>query len=277
MSNNHSPKMHETWLELLNQEFRKPYMQSLREFLIQEKLKNKVVYPPNEETFRALRLTGVDDVKVVILGQDPYHGRSQADGLAFSVQKRIKLPPSLRNIFKEIEDDLGLDSPKHGDLSFLAEQGVLLLNSVLTVNEGDPASHANRGWEAFTDKIVEILDHKKNIVFMLWGGYAQKKASKISKESHCILKATHPSPLSAHRGFFGCRHFSKANEYLELNGLNPIKWTKIKTQSPHFGNFYSLKEGSGWYFHSSHLRELFQFAFLGHCKFLTLLHKYFLT
>ena len=226
MSNNHSPKMHETWLELLNQEFRKPYMQSLREFLIQEKLKNKVVYPPNEQTFRALRLTGVDDVKVVILGQDPYHGRSQADGLAFSVQKGIKLPPSLRNIFKEIEDDLGLDSPKHGDLSFLAEQGVLLLNSVLTVNEGDPASHANRGWEAFTDKIVEILDHKKNIVFMLWGGYAQKKASKISKESHCILKATHPSPLSAHRGFFGCRHFSKANEYLVLNGLNPIKWTK---------------------------------------------------
>ena len=225
MSNNHSPKMHETWLELLNQEFRKPYMQSLREFLIQEKLKNKVVYPPNEETFRALRLTGVDDVKVVILGQDPYHGRSQADGLAFSVQKGIKLPPSLRNIFKEIEDDLGVDSPKHGDLSFLAEQGVLLLNSVLTVNEGDPASHANRGWEAFTDKIVEILDHKKNIVFMLWGGYAQKKASKISKESHCILKATHPSPLSAHRGFFGCRHFSKANEYLVLNGLNPIKWT----------------------------------------------------
>ena len=226
MSNNHSPKMHETWLELLNQEFRKPYMQSLREFLIQEKLKNKVVYPPNEETFRALRLTGVDDVKVVILGQDPYHGRSQADGLAFSVQKGIKLPPSLRNIFKEIEDDLGVDSPKHGDLSFLAEQGVLLLNSVLTVNEGDPASHANRGWEAFTDKIVEILDHKKNIVFMLWGGYAQKKASKIDKESHCILKATHPSPLSAHRGFFGCRHFSKANEYLVLNGLNPIKWTK---------------------------------------------------
>ena len=226
MSNNHSPKMHETWLELLNQEFRKPYMQSLREFLIQEKLKNKVVYPPNEETFRALRLTGVDDVKVVILGQDPYHGRSQADGLAFSVQKGIKLPPSLRNIFKEIEDDLGVDSPKHGDLSFLAEQGVLLLNSVLTVNEGDPASHANRGWEAFTDKIVEILDHKKNIVFMLWGGYAQKKASKIDKESHCILKATHPSPLSAHRGFFGCRHFSKANEYLVLNGLDPIKWTK---------------------------------------------------
>ena len=226
MSNNHSPKMHETWLELLNQEFRKPYMQSLREFLIQEKLKNKVVYPPNEETFRALRLTGVDDVKVVILGQDPYHGRSQADGLAFSVQKGIKLPPSLRNIFKEIEDDLGVDSPKHGDLSFLAEQGVLLLNSVLTVNEGDPASHANRGWEAFTDKIVEILNHKKNIVFMLWGGYAQKKASKISKESHCILKATHHSPLSAHRGFFGCRHFSKANEYLVLNGLNPIKWTK---------------------------------------------------
>ena len=173
-----------------------------------------------------MRLTGVDDVKVVILGQDPYHGRSQADGLAFSVQKGIKLPPSLRNIFKEIEDDLGLDSPKHGDLSFLAEQGVLLLNSVLTVNEGDPASHANRGWEAFTDKIVEILDHKKNIVFMLWGGYAQKKASKIDKESHCILKATHPSPLSAHRGFFGCRHFSKANEYLVLNGLNPIKWTK---------------------------------------------------
>ncbi len=226
MSNNHSPKMHETWLELLNQEFRKPYMQSLREFLIQEKLKNKVVYPPNEETFRALRLTGVDDVKVVILGQDTYHGRGQADGLAFSVQKQIKLPPSLRNIFKEIEDDLGIDSPKNGDLSFLAEQGVLLLNSVLTVNEGDPASHANRGWEEFTDKIVEILNHKKNIVFMLWGGYAQKKASKISKESHCILKATHPSPLSAHRGFFGCRHFSKANEYLKLNGLSPIKWTK---------------------------------------------------
>jgi len=170
-------------------------------------------------------LTSVDDVKVVILGQDPYHGRNQANGLAFSVEKGLQIPPSLRNIYKEIKEDLGMEPPKHGDLSFLAEQGVLLLNSVLTVNHGDPASHANHGWEEFTDKIIEILDHKKHIVFMLWGGYAQKKGFKIRKESHCILNASHPSPLSAHRGFFGCKHFSKANKYLELNGQNPIKWT----------------------------------------------------
>tara|TARA_B100000242_G_scaffold270111_1_gene221383 strand:+ start:359 stop:1042 length:684 start_codon:yes stop_codon:yes gene_type:complete len=225
MKNNLSPNMHDTWLKLLNSEFEKPYMQTLREFLIQEKRKAKRIYPPNEKTFRALKLTSVDDVKVVILGQDPYHGRNQANGLAFSVEKGVQIPPSLRNIYIEIKDDLGKEIPKHGDLSFLAEQGVLLLNSVLTVNHGDPASHANHGWEEFTDKIIEILSHKKHIVFMLWGGYAQKKGIKICKESHCILKAPHPSPLSAHRGFFGCRHFSKANEYLELNGLNPIKWT----------------------------------------------------
>ena len=225
MTNNPSPNMHETWLELLKPEFEKPYMQNLRKFLIQEKRKEKRKYPSNKKTFRALKLTGVDDVKVVILGQDPYHGRNQANGLAFSVEKGLQIPPSLKNIYKEIKEDLGMEPPKHGDLSFLAEQGVLLLNSVLTVNHGDPASHANHGWEEFTDKIIEILDHKKHIVFMLWGGYAQKKGSKIRKKSHCILMASHPSPLSAHRGFFGCRHFSKANEYLKSNGQIPIKWT----------------------------------------------------
>ena len=225
MTNNRSPNMHETWLELLKPEFEKPYMQNLRKFLIQEKRKKKRIYPSSKKTFRALKLTGVDDVKVVILGQDPYHGRNQANGLAFSVEKGLQIPPSLKNIYKEIKEDLGMEPPKHGDLSFLAEQGVLLLNSVLTVNHGDPASHANHGWEEFTDKIIEILDHKKHIVFMLWGGYAQKKGFKIRKESHCILMASHPSPLSAHRGFFGCRHFSKANEYLKLNGQIPIKWT----------------------------------------------------
>ena len=225
MTNSRSPNMHETWLELLNSEFKKPYMQNLREFLIKEKRNGKRIYPPNEKTFRALKLTGVDDVKVVILGQDPYHGRNQANGLAFSVEKGVQIPPSLRNIYIEIKDDLGVETPKHGDLSFLAEQGVLLLNSVLTVNHGDPASHANHGWEEFTDKIIEILSHKKHIVFMLWGGYAQKKGFKICKESNYILKAPHPSPLSAHRGFFGCRHFSQANEYLKLNGEYPIEWT----------------------------------------------------
>ena len=153
MTNNRSPNMHETWLELLKPEFEKPYMQNLRKFLIQEKRKEKRIYPSNQETFRALKLTGVDDVKVVILGQDPYHGRNQANGLAFSVEKGLQIPPSLKNIYKEIKEDLGMEPPKHGDLSFLAEQGVLLLNSVLTVNHGDPASHANHGWEEFLSLI----------------------------------------------------------------------------------------------------------------------------
>ena len=204
-------------------------MQNLRKFLIQEKRKEKRVYPSNKKTFRALKLTGVDDVKVVILGQDPYHGRNQANGLAFSVEKGLQIPPSLKNIYKEIKEDLGMEPPKHGDLSFLAEQGVLLLNSVLTVNHGDPASHANHGWEEFTDKIIEILDHKKHIVFMLWGGYAQKKGFKIRKESHCILNASHPSPLSAHRGFFGCRHFSKANKFLADSGRSQVDWNSVAT------------------------------------------------
>ena len=163
----------------------------------------------------------------MILGQDPYHGRGQANGLAFSVAKDISIPPSLGNIFKEINSDLNINAPNQGDLTFWAYQGVLLLNSVLTVEKSSPASHANKGWEKFTDKVIEILNAKKDIVFLLWGNYAQKKGSIINQKNHKVLKAPHPSPLSAHRGFFGCRHFSKTNEYLEDQGKTKIKWTEL--------------------------------------------------
>ena len=218
------PNMDTSWLLALEDEFKEPYMLNLRQFLIKEKSKNKIIFPPNEKTFSSLLLTPLTEVKLVIIGQDPYHGVGQANGLAFSVEKDTKIPPSLINIYKELREDINLQPPNHGDLTFWAKQGVLLLNSVLTVAKGEPASHSARGWEIFTDKIIEILNQKENIVFMLWGSYAQKKGSIIDTSKHCVLKAPHPSPLSAHRGFFGSKHFSKANEYLIKKGKTPIKW-----------------------------------------------------
>ena len=217
--------MHPSWLEVLSSEFNAPYMQRLRNFLINEKAKSKVIYPPNKKTFSCLNFSPLDSTKVVIIGQDPYHGDGQANGLAFAVEKGVEIPPSLKNIYKEIELDLGKLSPNHGDLSFLAKQGVVLLNSVLTVEKGSPGSHSGKGWEKFTDKIISILNTKDDLVFMLWGNYAQKKGSIIDSKKHRVLKAPHPSPLSAYRGFFGCRHFSKANEFLITKGKSPIVWT----------------------------------------------------
>ena len=220
-----APDMHPSWLEVLSSEFNAPYMQRLRDFLIKEKAKSKVIYPPNKKTFSCLNLSPLDSTKVVIIGQDPYHGDGQANGLAFAVEQGIEIPPSLKNIYKEIELDLGNLSPNNGDLSFLAKQGVVLLNSVLTVEKGSPGSHSGKGWEKFTDKIISILNTKDDLVFMLWGNYAQKKGSIIDSKKHRVLKAPHPSPLSAHRGFFGCKHFSKANEFLITKGKSPIEWT----------------------------------------------------
>ena len=219
------PDMHITWLKELNGEFDKPYMEKLREFLINEKSNNKVTYPPNERVFSSLKFAALDRVKLVIIGQDPYHGFGQANGLAFSVEKGVKIPPSLVNIYKEISEDIGKEPPGHGDLTYLAKQGVLLLNSVLTVEEGNPASHAGKGWEDFTDQVIQLLNRREEIVFMLWGSYAQKKGSIIDTKRHKVLKAPHPSPLSAHRGFFGSKHFSQANEYLQSKGKSEILWT----------------------------------------------------
>ena len=218
------PAMHISWFEVLQPEFNEDYMEDLRNFLIEKKSKKEVIYPTNKKIFNCLEITPLDSVKLVILGQDPYHGAGQANGLAFSVEKGVTIPPSLLNIFKEIKSDLRLEPPKHGDLTFWADQGVLLLNSVLTVGKGSPGSHAGQGWEIFTDKIIKILNSKKNLVFMLWGSYAQKKGLNIDSKIHKVLKAPHPSPLSAHRGFFGCKHFSQANEYLENKGKLPIQW-----------------------------------------------------
>ncbi len=220
-----SPNMHLSWLKVLEPEFKKSYMSELRDFLIQEKSKKKIIFPPTEKTFSCLQLTALDSVKLVILGQDPYHGYGQANGLAFSVEIGVPIPPSLQNIFKEIGHDTKESLPENGDLTFWAEQGVLLLNSVLTVEKGNPASHSGKGWEEFTDKIIHILNLKENIVFFLWGSYAQKKGSIIDTKKHKVLKAPHPSPLSAHRGFFGCKHFSQANDYLCEIGKSPIRWT----------------------------------------------------
>jgi len=218
-------QLEESWKQALMGEFESPYMASLKRFLKEEYRAGKAIFPKGSEYFRALDLTPLDKVKVVILGQDPYHGDGQAHGLCFSVRPGVRVPPSLINIYKEIEDDLGIRPPRHGFLEHWAEQGVLLLNSVLTVERGLAASHQGRGWEKFTDRVIETvngLDHP--VVFMLWGSYAQKKAAFVDRR-HLVLKAPHPSPLSAHRGFLGCRHFSKANAFLEQNGLTPIDWS----------------------------------------------------
>ncbi len=218
-------KLHPSWLEPLGEEFAQPYMAELKRFLVREKESGKRIFPAGSNWFRALDLTPLDKVRVVILGQDPYHGPGQAHGLCFSVPGGVQPPPSLVNIFKELESDLGVRPARHGFLEHWARQGVLLLNSVLTVEMGRAASHREKGWERFTDAIIREVNAKTEpVVFMLWGGYAQRKAAFVDAAKHLVLKAPHPSPLSAHSGFFGCRHFSKANAFLESRGLPPIDW-----------------------------------------------------
>ena len=217
--------MHISWFKELKTEFKKPYMKDLRSFLAKEKLKNRIVCPESSKIFYSLMLTPLESTKVVIIGQDPYHGDGQAQGLAFSVESDRAIPPSLVNIFKEIKSDMNIELPIHGDLSNWSRQGVLLLNSVLTVEKGNPASHAGRGWEGFTDKIIEILNKRDGLVFLLWGAHAQKKGLTIDRIRHLVLEAPHPSPLSAHRGFFGCKHFSKTNKFLRERRDLEIQWS----------------------------------------------------
>lgn len=213
------------WSEVMRSEFSKNYFHDLLQFLNEEAQRGKIIYPHPKDMFNAFKLTPLSKVKVVILGQDPYHGLGQAHGLSFSVRPGQAIPPSLKNIYKELTRDLKIPPANHGHLVRWAEQGVLLLNTVLTVEAHQAGSHQDKGWEQFTDQVIKTLDEKKqNLVFLLWGAHAQKKASKLSSNRHCLLKAPHPSPLSAHRGFIGCSHFSKANEYLIDQGLGPIDW-----------------------------------------------------
>ena len=218
-------KLHESWKAPLAPEFTDAYMLALKAFLEGEKSKGKRIFPKGAEYFRALDLTPLDRVKVVILGQDPYHGEGQAHGLCFSVRPGVRPPPSLVNIYKELEADLGIPRPHHGFLEHWAKQGVLLLNSVLTVEMAQAASHQGKGWEKFTDAIIRLVNARPEpVVFLLWGAYAQRKAAFVDASRHLVLKAAHPSPLSAHNGFMGCRHFSQANAFLEKHGMAPIDW-----------------------------------------------------
>ncbi|HNQ92295.1 MAG TPA: uracil-DNA glycosylase [Alphaproteobacteria bacterium] len=221
-------KLDPSWMDVVGEEFEKPYMHNLKAFLVQEKVAGKVVYPKGDEIFNALNTTHFDDVRVVILGQDPYHGPNQAHGLCFSVRDGVPPPPSLVNIYKEIAAEYGVAIPKTGDLTSWAKQGVLLLNATLTVQQAMAGSHQNKGWEEFTDEVVRAVNEKRvHVVFMLWGSYAQKKGAIIDRKKHLVLTAPHPSPLSAHRGFLGCGHFKKANEYLTAHGFAPIRWAEV--------------------------------------------------
>lgn len=221
-----SIQLHPSWLPALQNEFNKPYMLGLKQFLVQEKEQGHVVYPKGSDIFKAFNLTPFNEVKVVILGQDPYHGANQAHGLSFSVQKGVAIPPSLQNIYKELQTDIsGFTVPNHGNLTAWATQGVLLLNATLTVRANEPGSHQKMGWEQFTDQAIRALsEQKEGLVFMLWGRFAQAKASLIDGQKHLILTAAHPSPFSAYNGFFGCTHFSKANAYLTTMREKPISW-----------------------------------------------------
>ncbi|MBL0924384.1 MAG: uracil-DNA glycosylase [Sphingomonadaceae bacterium] len=219
-------QLHESWKAPLLPEFESGYMAELKNFLMAEKAAGKTIYPKGSEWFRALDLTPLDKVRVVILGQDPYHGPDQAHGLCFSVKPGVRPPPSLLNIYKELESDLGLPRPRHGFLEHWSKQGVLLLNSVLTVEMAKAASHSHKGWERFTDAVIRLINAKPDpVVFMLWGSYAQKKGAFVDGTRHLVLKADHPSPLSAHNGFLGCRHFSKCNAFLRSKGMQPIDWS----------------------------------------------------
>ena len=214
-----------SWKNRLLPEFDADYMKQLRSFLSDQYKNKKTIYPKGAEYFSALNLTPFDKVRVVILGQDPYHGPNQAHGLSFSVKPGVPAPPSLVNIYKELKTDIGCDTPKHGFLQSWAEQGVLLLNATLTVEAGRAGSHQKKGWEQFTDRIVELLnEERENVVFILWGSYAQKKGEKINRKKHFVIESVHPSPLSSHRGFFGSKPFSKTNAYLKKQGLEPIDW-----------------------------------------------------
>lgn len=219
-------KIEASWKDVLRDEFCKSYFQQIVEFLKVEKAQGKIIYPPGSLIFNAFNTTPFDKVKVVLIGQDPYHGPGQAHGLCFSVQNGIALPPSLQNIYKELHDDIGIPIPKTGNLTHWAEQGVFLLNASLTVRAADPMSHSKIGWATFTDAVIKIISsQKKNIVFLLWGKFAQDKQGLIDATKHYVLKAAHPSPLSASSGFFGCRHFSKTNNFLVKNGIDPVDWT----------------------------------------------------
>jgi len=220
------PRMHESWLAVLGDELEQPYMTDLRSFLVAEVEAGRRFYPPADRVFNALSLTPFDDVRVVILGLDPYHGAGQAMGLCFSVPAGIRPPPSLQNIHAELESDLGLARPATGDLTPWAERGVLLLNAVLTVSPGKPASHAGKGWERFTDRAIAALsEHREGVVFLLWGRHAQQKGAVVDASRHHVLTAAHPSPFSAANGFFGCRHFSRANTLLAEGGRAPVDWS----------------------------------------------------
>jgi uracil-DNA glycosylase len=214
-----------SWKIFLESELKQRYMENLSVFLKSQKKTGKIIYPKDEEIFRAFELTPLDKIKVVIIGQDPYHGPNQAHGLCFSVQNGVKIPPSLGNIYKELQDDLNILPAKHGNLTAWAKQGVLLLNSVLTVEQAKPAAHQNKGWEQFTDKVIELINQQeRSVVFVLWGAYAQQKGKMIDRKKHLVIHSAHPSPLSAYRGFFGSHPFSQINEFLLQRGQNPIDW-----------------------------------------------------
>lgn len=215
-----------TWSDVIGKEKEQPYFQYALQQVHLARASGKTIYPPQEDVFNAFKYTAFEDVKVVILGQDPYHGPNQAHGLAFSVKPEVAIPPSLLNMYKELKQDIpDFEMPSNGYLVKWAEQGVLLLNTVLTVERGMAHSHANLGWETFTDRVIAALnDHREKVVFLLWGSHAQKKGQIIDRTRHCVLTAPHPSPLSAHRGFFGCKHFSQTNAYLIANGKTPIHW-----------------------------------------------------
>ncbi|WP_028786998.1 uracil-DNA glycosylase [Terrimonas ferruginea] len=218
-------KIEESWKKVLHAEFSKPYFQNIILHLKTEKTQGKTIYPPGPFIFNAFNTTPLSKVKVVILGQDPYHGPGQAHGLCFSVQNGVPAPPSLVNIFKELRDDIGMEIPMHGNLTRWAEQGVFLLNASLTVRAGEPMSHAKIGWATFTDEVIKTISAEcAHVVFLLWGKFAQEKSALIDGTKHLILKAAHPSPLSAHNGFLGCKHFSKTNEYLMQQGIPPVDW-----------------------------------------------------
>jgi uracil-DNA glycosylase len=218
-------KIEASWKEILKTEFIKPYFEQIALHIKTEKSQGKIIYPPGSFIFNAFNTTPFDKVKVVILGQDPYHGPGQAHGLCFSVQYGVPPPPSLVNIFKELQEDVGVPGPNHGNLTHWAEQGVFLLNTSLTVRAGEPMSHSKIGWAQFTDEVIKkISAGKEHVVFILWGKFAQEKKVLIDETKHCILKSAHPSPLSAHAGFIGCKHFSKTNEYLMSKGIDPVDW-----------------------------------------------------
>lgn len=219
-----NPQINNEWKEILSGEFQKPYFESLKDFLVEEK-KQFIIYPPGPRIFEAFNKTPFSSVKVVILGQDPYHGQGQAHGLCFSVPANVDIPPSLQNILKELASDIGITYPSGGDLTSWAEQGVLLLNATLTVRANQAGSHQGKGWEQFTDSVISNLSlNRPSLVFILWGKYAQNKKTLIDQQKHLVLEAPHPSPLSVYRGFFGCRHFSATNNWLQKKGLKPINW-----------------------------------------------------